>query len=98
MLAAAHVLAMDSKNLLDVVDNIRIRYPQIDRQVFKSMENFQEPTSNDQMDNSKIVDKSNISPTISPTAVSCTFVPVYTNNIQSPASSSNLSTNQSVDS
>lgn len=32
MLAAAHALAMDAKNLLDVVDSVRIRYPN----VFKS--------------------------------------------------------------
>lgn len=31
MLAAAHVLAMDAKNLLDAVDSIRIRYPDVDR-------------------------------------------------------------------
>ncbi|XP_039765188.1 focal adhesion kinase 1 isoform X2 [Pararge aegeria] len=30
MLAAAHVLAMDAKNLLDVVDSIRERHPHID--------------------------------------------------------------------
>lgn len=30
MLAAAHVLAMDAKNLLDVVDCIRERYPTVD--------------------------------------------------------------------
>ncbi|XP_041980788.1 focal adhesion kinase 1 isoform X2 [Aricia agestis] len=30
MLAAAHVLAMDAKNLLDVVDCIRERYPHVD--------------------------------------------------------------------
>lgn len=30
MLAAAHVLAMDAKNLLDVVDSIRQRYPEVD--------------------------------------------------------------------
>lgn len=30
MLSAAHVLAMDAKNLLDVVDSVRIRYPQVD--------------------------------------------------------------------
>lgn len=30
MLSAAHVLAMDAKNLLDVVDSIRIRYPKVD--------------------------------------------------------------------
>lgn len=29
MLAAAHALAMDAKNLLDVIDAIRIRFPQI---------------------------------------------------------------------
>lgn len=30
MLGAAHVLAMDAKNLLDVVDSIRQRYPEVD--------------------------------------------------------------------
>lgn len=30
MLSAAHVLAMDAKNLLDVVDSIRLRFPAID--------------------------------------------------------------------
>lgn len=29
MLSAAHVLAMDAKNLLDVVDSIRVRFPQL---------------------------------------------------------------------
>lgn len=29
MLSAAHILAMDAKNLLDVVDSIRIRFPQL---------------------------------------------------------------------
>ncbi|XP_035892765.1 uncharacterized protein LOC118503516 isoform X2 [Anopheles stephensi] len=29
MLSAAHVLAMDAKNLLDVVDSIRVRYPNL---------------------------------------------------------------------
>lgn len=29
MLSAAHVLAMDAKNLLDVVDSVRIRYPEL---------------------------------------------------------------------
>ncbi|CAG9813532.1 unnamed protein product [Phaedon cochleariae] len=36
MLGAAHILAMDSKNLLDVVDSIRIRHPHIDEQIFKA--------------------------------------------------------------
>jgi len=30
MLSAAHVLAMDAKNLLDVVDSIRIRCPEVE--------------------------------------------------------------------
>lgn len=29
MLSSAHILAMDTKNLLDVVDSIRVRYPHI---------------------------------------------------------------------
>ena len=29
MLSAAHILAMDTKNLLDVCDSIRIRYPNV---------------------------------------------------------------------
>lgn len=29
MLSAAHVLAMDAKNLLDVVDSVRVRYPEL---------------------------------------------------------------------
>ena len=35
MLSSAHVLAMDAKNLLDVVDQIRIRYPQVNQQIFR---------------------------------------------------------------
>lgn len=31
MLSSAHVLAMDAKNLLDVVDSVRIRYPEVDK-------------------------------------------------------------------
>lgn len=33
MLGAAHVLAMDAKNLLDVVDSIRIRFPNVDQYI-----------------------------------------------------------------
>ncbi|XP_014476584.1 PREDICTED: focal adhesion kinase 1 isoform X5 [Dinoponera quadriceps] len=33
MLSAAHILAMDAKNLLDVIDSIRIRYPYVDSQI-----------------------------------------------------------------
>lgn len=35
MLAAAHVLAMDAKNLLDVVDSIRIRFPDVNQQIIE---------------------------------------------------------------
>ncbi len=35
MLQAAHVLAMDAKNLLDVVDNIRIRFPDVNNHVIR---------------------------------------------------------------
>ena len=31
MLSSAHVLAMDAKNLLDVLDSIRLNYPGVDR-------------------------------------------------------------------
>ncbi|XP_015607197.1 uncharacterized protein LOC107273475 isoform X3 [Cephus cinctus] len=33
MLSAAHILAMDAKNLLDVIDSIRIRYPYVDNRI-----------------------------------------------------------------
>lgn len=102
MLAAAHVLAMDSKNLLDVVDAIRIRYPQIDRTLFRSNESLPESDqsrdSAEKGDFSKPADIPSTYPApLSPTPVTCTFVPMYSNNIQS-SSSSNLSTNQTVDS
>ena len=29
MLSAAHILAMNAKNLLDVVDHVRIKHPQV---------------------------------------------------------------------
>lgn len=33
MLSAAHILAMDAKNLLDVIDSIRIRFSYVDNQI-----------------------------------------------------------------
>lgn len=30
MLSSGHVLAMDAKNLLDVVDSIRMQYPEVE--------------------------------------------------------------------
>ena len=35
MLSSAHILAMDAKNLLDVIDSIRINYPGVE-QVIRS--------------------------------------------------------------
>ena len=35
MLSSAHVLAMDAKNLLDVVDQIRTRYPQVNLYILR---------------------------------------------------------------
>ncbi|XP_074035838.1 protein tyrosine kinase 2 Fak isoform X3 [Leptinotarsa decemlineata] len=92
MLGAAHVLAMDSKNLLDVVDSIRIRHPQINQQLFKSIESLSE--SDHIQDEAQKMPVPSQYVMLSRTPVSCTFVqaPLYTNNIQS-SSSSNLSTN-----
>lgn len=61
MLGAAHVLAMDSKNLLDVVDAIRIRYPHINKQFQK----LQEVPSE--------VDETTETGQVFPTPVSCNF-------------------------
>ena len=36
MLSSAHVLAMDAKNLLDVIDSIRINYPMVDQMITRS--------------------------------------------------------------
>merc|ERR1719166_343634 len=36
MLSSAHILAMDAKNLLDVIDNIRLSYPMVDRIITRS--------------------------------------------------------------
>eukprot|EP00096_Caligus_rogercresseyi_P011337 TRINITY_DN4430_c0_g1_i1.p1 TRINITY_DN4430_c0_g1~~TRINITY_DN4430_c0_g1_i1.p1 ORF type:complete len:998 (-),score=345.77 TRINITY_DN4430_c0_g1_i1:144-3137(-) len=35
MLSASHVLAMDAKNLLDVIDNIRLKYPTVDDHIIR---------------------------------------------------------------
>lgn len=35
MLSSAHVLAMDAKNLLDVVDSIRVRCPEVEEFIRK---------------------------------------------------------------
>ncbi|CAH1995793.1 unnamed protein product [Acanthoscelides obtectus] len=113
MLSAAHVLAMDSKNLLDVVDTIRIRHPQINKQLFKSndslpesdqnlessMEKHDAPKSTEHQHANEITEEeTDDMPSMSPVPVSCTFVQTpLYTNVQS-ASSSNLSTNLTTDS
>lgn len=64
MLGAAHVLAMDSKNLLDVVDTIRIRYPHINKQFQK----LQETTPSETTQTEQVFS----------TPVACTFYPQTT--------------------
>nr|CAI5832843.1 unnamed protein product [Callosobruchus analis] len=114
MLSAAHVLAMDSKNLLDVVDTIRIRHPQINKQLFKSNDSLPESDQNlessiEKHDVSKGVEPQNTveiteeeipedMPPMSPVAVSCTFVQTPLYTNVQSASSSNLSTNLTTDS
>jgi len=45
MLSSAHVLAMDAKNLLDVLDTIRLNYPMVDRLVTRGARGSQPPGS-----------------------------------------------------
>ncbi|XP_072390037.1 focal adhesion kinase 1 isoform X5 [Diabrotica undecimpunctata] len=97
MLGAAHVLAMDSKNLLDVVDSIRARHPHIIQHLNKSFNSMPESEQNQQVQTKEQTAAEIITQypsSMSPTPVSCTFVqvPLYTANIQS-ASSSSLNTN-----
>lgn len=47
MLSAAHVLAMDAKNLLDVVDSIRSRFPAIDKQTTVKLPSPQHQSSSE---------------------------------------------------
>ena len=46
MLSAAHVLAMDAKNLLDVVDKVRMRYPAVDELIRASKSDEKAAPSN----------------------------------------------------
>ena len=39
MLSSAHILAMDAKNLLDVIDSIRITYPGVDQVISTHAQN-----------------------------------------------------------
>ncbi|XP_017776898.1 PREDICTED: focal adhesion kinase 1 isoform X5 [Nicrophorus vespilloides] len=105
MLGAAHVLAMDSKNLLDVVDAIRIRHPHVSPYLFQNpepqqmLQEIQEmgpPPPQQQLLDPDIAQQL-------PDPVSCTFVqfPVYSQNVSSSTAtpgSSNISSSQIVDS
>lgn len=90
MLGAAHVLAMDSKNLLDVVDSIRLRYPHLG-QFCATSEDFPVaiPDPEPQLPQSQ---SNNAFPNL-PTPVSCTFVqfPMFTKNVAQSTTSSGAS-------
>lgn len=45
MLSSAHILAMDAKNLLDVIDNIRINYPNVDMMITNNSRSSQSTSS-----------------------------------------------------
>lgn len=100
MLGAAHVLAMDSKNLLDVVDAIRMRYPHINPYAQTPKEQSV-PSPTDGSDQESETSSGAYHPNL-PNPVSCTFVqyPLYTQNVSSSstAAQSNVSPSQIVDS
>ncbi|XP_056638119.1 focal adhesion kinase 1 isoform X2 [Diorhabda sublineata] len=77
MLGAAHILAMDSKNLLDVVDSIRLRHPQISSQIFKPEETSSDCEKNPIIEDEEKCDSMQLYSS-SPTPISCT--PLYTDN------------------
>lgn len=107
MLGAAHVLAMDSKNLLDVVDAIRMRYPHVNENIFKAKNCISESEElssstdvSEKQDMTKSTDNSLNYPCdlpSSPKAVSCTFVPMHSNT-QTSSTSSSLSMSHALDS
>ncbi|XP_071053792.1 focal adhesion kinase 1 isoform X3 [Onthophagus taurus] len=94
MLGAAHVLAMDSKNLLDVVDAMRMKYPQINP--------FSGAPPNNQSEIFEKDPENSMYHAKLPQPVSCTFVqyPVFTQNVSSSSTTtaSNVSPTQIVDS
>lgn len=92
MLGAAHVLAMDSKNLLDVVDAIRIRHPQIDRQIFKSNDSLPESDQTHEPSGSDRPETDQVAYPLASVRPQPDIIPLYANNVQS-LSASNLSSN-----
>lgn len=101
MLSAAHVLAMDSKNLLDVVDAIRIKYPEIDPYAQNHKETMQNamPASKASDNESEI--SGAFHPNL-PQPVNCSYVqyPLYTQNVSSSSTTAptNVNSGQIVDS
>ncbi|GJQ76496.1 hypothetical protein Trydic_g2203 [Trypoxylus dichotomus] len=100
MLGAAHVLAMDSKNLLDVVDAIRMRYPHINPYAQGPKEQSV-PSPTEGSDHESETSSGAYHPNL-PHPVSCTYVqyPIYTQNVSSSSTTaqSNVSPSQIVDS
>lgn len=47
MLSSAHILAMDAKNLLDVIDSIRINYPGVDQVIMMMIRSLVANEDND---------------------------------------------------
>lgn len=108
MLGAAHALAIDSKNLLDVVDAIRLRYPQLNKKSYQvqTVQNKEGAS----LSRSTSIEKENTNhqqnASYSPTPVSCTYVPypmieVYSQNGQQTntnSSSCSLNPSQIIDS
>lgn len=98
MLKAAHVLAVDSKNLLDVVDNIRIKYSNYNpNETFSSNDSANEhPNTTEEETNVQkdVENLENFQDTIKlPSPVSCKVIeyPNYPKNIQQACSSSSVS-------
>lgn len=103
MLSAAHVLAMDSKNLLDVVDAIRLRYPHLNQKIYApvNVQTVQQSAMVEEDQRSTVNYPQHV-PT-SPTPVSCTFVqyPMYSQTVQQTNSSngsSSVNAGQIIDS
>lgn len=42
MLSSGHILAMDAKNLLDVVDSVRMQYPEVEAMISHQSETAKE--------------------------------------------------------
>lgn len=74
MLGAAHALAIDSKNLLDVVDATRLKYPHLNQQTYS----YHDVQNDENLSTSRSssMERTNlpVNATYAPTPVSCTIV------------------------